>query len=254
MEEIKYNNVSYLRSGVKSLTYNPDEIEFINGIGIAKATIDFGKNERYECYGLINEQGEEVFSDKESYAERSLMFLPYVKRITRISDNDFICQIDCADDGHSWTELRHIRMIDNTAERIEVKIGSFELTDIFNLIIVNNTLYNVNEAKFVSHSYTSLNYLGQGEFVAKDIITSLEYEKNSWRKKNEKTAEYDYLYFRINAKDERTTEIFSQLMCDIYQTDLSTPYDKIKSKRTEELKEREAKIISEIARLRKENN
>ena len=254
MEEVKINDVSYLRSGVKSITYNPDEVEFINGIGVAKATIDFGRNEKYECYGLINEQWEEIFSDKETYAERSLMFLPYVKRITRISENDFICQIDCADDGRSWTELRHIKLIDNVAERMEVKIGSFELTDIPNILIVNNCLYDINAAKYISHNYTKLNYVGEGEFIVKDIVTSLEYELNSYKKKNEATAEYDYLYFRINAKDERTTEIFSQLMCGTYSTDLTTPYEEIKDKRTSELKEREAKLISETARLKKEVN
>lgn len=253
MEEVKYNEVRYLRSGIKSMTYNKDEVEFINGIGVAKATIDFGNKDICECYGLINEQGEEVFSDKDTYAERSLMFLPYVKKITRVSENDFICQIACADDGHSWTELRHIKLVNSQAERMEVKIGSFETTDIPNLMIINNCLYNINEAKFIGHCYTKLNYLGQGEFAVKDIVTSLEYGGNGWRKKNEKTAEYDYLYFRVNAQDERTTEIFSQLMCDTYHTDLTTSYEDIKEKRTTELKEREAKIISEIAKLKKEN-
>ncbi len=252
MQEIKINEVNYLRSNVKSVTYDPESITFINGIGVAKATIVFNNKEKYECYGLVNEQGEEVFSDKESYAERSLMFLPYVQNITRVSDNDFICQILCGDDGYTRTELRHIRLEENTAKRIDVRINSFELTDIPDLMIVNNTLYKISEAKFTSNPYLRLHYIGNGEFAVQDIITSLEYD--GWKQKNKDTAEYDYFHFRINQNDERTTDIFSKLMCDLYPVDQTTPYKEIKEKRTEELKAREAKIIAETAKLRKTNN
>lgn len=252
MEEVKINDVPYLRTGVQSITYDPKSVTFINGIGVAKANIVFGRNEKYECYGLINEQGEEVFSDKETYAERSLMFLPYVQKITRVSDNDFICQILCGEDGYTRTELRHIRLEGNTAERVDVKISSFELADIPDLMIVNNTLYKISEAKFVSNPYLRLHYLGEGEFSVKDVITSLECDGLKY--KNKDTAEYDYFHFRINQNDERTTGIFSKLMCDFYPVDKTTPYKEIKEQRTEELKQREAKIIAETAILRKENN
>lgn len=252
MAEVKFTKLKYFsRENIKSMTYNPEEVKFINGIGVAKATIHFKDGQTQECYGLINELGEEIYHNNIPFScERNLMFIGYNSNIKRIGKNAFLCEVLCGNENYNYIEIRLIKIVNGIPTLQRVEIDSYEMTDLPNLVIINNGLYDVENEKFITPYYSHLHYLGNKIFSVKDIISTLD--KIGDTVVNRDTAQYDYFHFRINEKGERIDSIFSQLEAKYYLTRSHEPYEDVKERRKKELVDKEAKIIAGIARLTNE--
>lgn len=241
MKEISLNKVTYLRSTITSIIVDETKLEFKNGVAVAEADVSardlFNESYTYKCMGLIDENFHEVYADSHhgnEIKERNLMFLPYNKNIIRCGDNDFIVEVYCGDDGASWTEYRHIRIVDGIP-LMQNKLNKCQITNHENLVISGytgyNRLYDVTTGEYITPVLYDIKESKVNtevfDIVAK--ITSSE-EKNSWY--------VEYLYFKINTKGQIVSKILSSLASD-YIFDclpIGTSVEEVINDRKEKLK------------------
>lgn len=206
MRSIKLNEVNYLRDAVISAKIDDSDLDFRNGIAVAKANItisDFCKHEsHYECWGLINESYEEVYEDKINLFERNLMFMPFNKSIVRYGDNDFIVEVSCRDDNRIWTEFRHIKVIDGVPTLVNRNLGGCQKTSLENIVIAgfrNKTLYNISEGTKVTPPLMKIEEFQEEIFNA---VVKIQAENSYY---------VDYLFFKINKEGKIISRVLSSL-------------------------------------------
>lgn len=215
MKEITLNDVNYLRNRITSITVDETNLEFKNGIAVAEAHVDaidfWNEPYSYNCMGLIDENFHEVYNDTHhgnGVKERNLMFLQYNRNIIRCGDNDFIVEVDCCDDGRSWTEYRHVRIVDGIPILITDKLSHCQITNHENLVISgfsSKKLYDVTTGEFITPSLFDIKESKINTEVF-DVVAKI----TSGEEKNPRYVEY--LYFKINTKGQRVSYILSSLV------------------------------------------
>lgn len=214
MRNIRLNDVSYLRRTDVSAVIEEDNLDFRAGMAVAKACISGSRQESYECFGVIGENYKELYDDsiKGNFGERNLMFLSYNRNIVRLSDNDFIVEVLCGDDGRSWTEIRHIKVIDGVPTLVNKNLGGCIKTSFDNLIIVGSgyrgyALYDVNKGITITPYLMSIKESYSRLF---EVATKVDCDA---------LGQTDYLFFRLNEKGELVSEVLSTIENDFIDFD-----------------------------------
>jgi len=214
MKEIKLNGCSYLRGGIVEMAkVDETKLEFRNGVAVAEAEVKGimvpGYPFSYTGVGLINENFREVFEDKlpDSY-ERNLMFFPYNKEIIRFGNNDFIVKVICCNEGSSWKEYRHIRIVNGVPVLMNDNLSCCQYTSDENLAIIGEdekALYSIEHAKeltpYVESISESETYDGIFDVMA--TVKPLDVENH--------LQLLDFLYFKMNAEGRCVSSVLSSL-------------------------------------------
>ncbi len=235
MKEIKLNDCSYLRDKVTKAKVDDTKLEFRNGVAIAKASI-YALDYAYLCYGLINEDFQEMFANKlSSRYECNLMFFPYNKEILRFGDNDFIVTVDCTDgnDCRSWTEIRHIRIVDGFPTLINRLAGSCTKTTDETVAIMDSSsgkaLYSIERGEVITPSLDSIEesstYCGVFDVMTRVIPRPSESFYHF----------VDYLCFKIDSEGKRVSAVLSSLDNGYVECKSNLSVRELLSERAEEL-------------------
>lgn len=207
MITIKLNDVGFFREKEISAEINDTNLDFRNGIAVAKANLTIFapcvQGTSYECVGLVNENYEEAFADKNNRFALNLMFMPFNKSIIRCGDNDFIVEVSCRDDNRIWTEYRHIKVINGVPTLINRNLGGCQKTSLENIVIAgfnNKTLYDTNDGKKVTSPLTKIEE-SQEEGIF-NAVAKIQIE-NSYCT--------DYLFFKINREGIIVSKVLSSL-------------------------------------------
>jgi len=259
MKEIKLNNVDYLRSGSCKTFVDENEVQFIDGIALVKAKSS-GKNWRsgepfsYESFGLINEDFEEVYDDSlDGRTSRYLMFLGHNNCALRFGKFDYLVSVATADDGRSWHEHYHIRIIDGVPTVIK-NLDKIVPTEDSKIITDGHALYDVENAIFLTRRYSSieqqqLDESGIPTYLVSDVVTSYEYQNDDPKKIkypiNKDTGIVDKLSFVIDGTDRIISPIYSDVEHNWYisSCDDEINYGLVKEQRIAELKNLEQRSI-----------
>ncbi len=176
---------NYLRKGVQKIEIEEHNLEFVEGVAIAKANVycykmetNFGSYKKpklfmYSCEGLVTEDYKEAFvtNAKENPA-KYFMFLESNRKITRFGTNDFIVEHVNKEQGKLEKSYAHIKLIYNKPYIIEENKQSFSFTSISDIVILDFQLYIVSSSKFYGPSFLSLkeDCFKPGEFIVEDKI------------------------------------------------------------------------------------
>lgn len=259
MKEIKLNSVDYLRSGSCKTFVDENEAQFIDGLALVKAKSSgrhwrSGEPFSYESFGLINENFEEVYDDSlDGRTSRYLMFLGYNVNTLRIGKSDFLTSVATADDGMSWTEHYHIRIIDGVPTVLN-NLCEIITTSDPKVITDGHALYDVESATFLTQRYSSiqqqpLDESGIPTYLVRDRVTSYEYREDDPKRImypiNKETGIVDELSFVIDRTDRIVSPVYSDIEHNWYVSscDDDTNYDTLKKQRRTELKELEQRGI-----------
>ncbi len=253
MREIKLNDVEYLRGKIISASVDEEQLEFKNGVALAKANIvamQYGQKKAYECYGLIDEEFHEVYGDvkqEDFKAQRNLMFLRYNLSIERFLDNDYIVKVSCgADDDRLWIEYRHIR-VENGVPKIINKISEPIKTKVDRLVICSYSgglcLYDVSMGAVITPYLSSIKENEGGLF---DV--SIRIKLGSRKDKYDLT---DYLFFRIDSNGKIVSSVLSSLENGYLDVSPEESTGKLVEKRKQYIEEREVQFGEELSEFRK---
>lgn len=265
MKEIALKKVNYLRSNSCKATVDENNVQFINGVALVKATVTkedwrSGNQITYESFGLIDENFEEVYDDTlDGKTSRYLMFLEHNKSTIQIGENDYLVSVNTGDVDRSWTEFHHIRINDGIP-CVMNSFSSLNTTNIPHLFTNGHALYDVKQAAFLTRKYSSIEALPVDEnseqlYLVKDIVTSYEYPDGNelMIPKNKETGIVDRLVFVIDSSDTIISPIYSELEHDWYvaQYGIDIDYTALIEERKAKLKKQEANGIKLIEGLQK---
>ncbi len=258
MREIKLNDVEYLRGIVKRATVDESSLKFINGVALVEATVvseRFGGDNTFNCFGLIDENFQEVYNDKSpSVGGRNLMFLPYNIKAERFSDNDFVVEVPCSDgENASWVEHRHIRVVDGLPTVIN-KIGGWPvrtrkeglvIAETFRNLVDGWILYDINEGKFVTPQLVSIRETEENGGLF-DVTLKVALEKSKSRYEL-----IDYLFFRIDSSGKIISSILSTLENGYLDIASEGSIEELITNRKQYLQDREVQFREELSEFRK---
>lgn len=258
MKEIKLNDVDYLRSSSCKTWVDENEVEFVDGIALVKVKLSGrqwnGEPFSHECFGLINEDFEELYDDSlDKKASRYLMFFGYNVNTLRIGKTDFLTSVKTADDGRSWTEHYHIRIIDGVPTVLN-NLCKITTTNDPEIITDGHALYDVKTATFLTRRYSYIQQRpfdesGIPTYLVSDVVTSYDYRdddpKRTFYPINKETGIVDSLSFVIDGEDRIISQIYSKVEHNWYVNsyDNDVNYDILKKRRRAELKELEQRSI-----------
>ncbi len=254
MREIKLNDVEYLRGKIISASVDEEQLEFKNGVALAKASITsryYGGTKEYECYGLIDEEFNEVYDDDEKKsgndfrATRNLMFIGYNIDAYRFQENDFIIGVSCQDDALTWKEYRHVRIVDGAPTRINILYNKPVATSVLGVVISGGTLYDINNGKVVASKLTSISEAENQPGVF-DVTARIVLEQYKGRYEL-----VDYLFFKIDSTGKIVSRVLSSLENGYLEISPEVSVEDLIENRTHYLQEREVQFGEELSEFRK---
>jgi len=254
MKEIRLNNIKYIRGNIKSATIDEEELKFINGVALVEATIvenRGGTDTTYKCFGLIDEEFNEVYADQSkiiSNMERNLMFFRYNNSAERFSDDDYIVEVACRADDRTWTEYRHIRIIDGIPMLINKLGGKPMRTKKEGLVIVDllkwKVLYDINKCVFITPGLVSIKEAdNNGDLFDVTARVTSESTKNDYEL-------VDYLFFKINSSGQVVTSILSSLENGYLTISEACSTEELIKNRKQSLAVRETQFSEEVTEFR----
>lgn len=254
MREIKLNNNRYLRGIINRAIVDESRLEFINGVALAEATIvkvGYGKENAYHCFGLIDENFQEVYSDDlRSDGERNLMFLKYNRKAERFSDNDYVVEVPCPDgENASWIEHRHVRVVDGTPTLIN-NIGGWPVRARKEGLVIAKTfygwvLYDINNGVFITPYLVSIREAEDidGLFDV-TLKVALEDAINIYDL-------VDYLFLRIDSTGKIVSGVLSSLENGYLEVSPDLSIEELAKNRKQCLKKREVQFGKELSEFKK---
>lgn len=239
----------YLRKGVKKIEIDEENLEFINGIAVAKAKVycfllektAVGYTPRmtnYFCEGLINKSLAPVFQTNSSEFVKYFIFAEENKKIIRFGENDFIVEREEKGTHHS-TSI-HLRFINNKIYKVLETNSRVTKTSNDNLAILDNQFYYVNASKFYGPKFEILKEVSDSpnEFIVMDKIVY----------KIGDISIMDILSFQMNANFQVTSKINS-IIDGNYLYYNTTNYLEIRNERLKELEQKMSLFIKETDSL-----
>ncbi len=211
----RYEN-NFRRHVVGSVVDEKD-VEFINGIALVPATISevdcFDKKKTYTAYGLIDENFNEAYDGTApNIAKRSLMFFKCNQSAIRCGENDFVVKVVGYHETEIVSEYRHIRLVDGVPKLIGYLHGESKKTEDERFITVGQegcvSLYDVTNAKFLTPELYSIKLSPVNKNVF-DVVARIAI---GGRDEPNGLECVEYLYFSINFKGERVTEVRSSFV------------------------------------------
>lgn len=252
MRTISFNTNSHLRRGIKRIEIEDDQLDFQNGLAIAKAKVDCYTLEKsfssykpiehtYFCEGLINECDEEAFFAKNDNDQaKYFMFCEENKKITRFGTNDYIVEHLEKIQGKWEKRYAHLKVIDGKIFTIKEHIKDFSFTSMEDVVILDHQLYIVSVGKFYGLKFTLLkedeNQLG--EFIVVDKIITPH---------DDQFSIIDVLTYRMNKDFQLTSFVYSLLEgnCPIFTQ--STDCNKIRNERIDALQKKKEIFQQELS-------
>ncbi len=251
MQSIAFDREGYyLRKGVQKIEIDETKVNFINGYGIVEAKVlcfeiesSFGtykpKMYIYFCEGLINENFEEAFPDKnKSSINQYFSFREENKRIMRFGENNFIVETIQKNQGFSESSYTHIKIDNNKPTILKENIKDFSLTSLNNIVIINGQFYYVPSSKTIGPKFLILKEDPNrpGEFIVVDKIVAPEENNTPISYPN-----IDVLTYRMN-KDFQLISFPHSFMEEGPVYFKSTDCNQIRKEREMQLLEKRAKF------------
>lgn len=249
MREIKLNSVEYLRRNIISATVDEDQLEFKNGVALARAVVTSSYHGKvYSCWGLIDEQFQEVYSDSQQEdfkAQRNLMFMEYNLGAERLLDNDYIIKVACGADNGTWIEYRHIRVVDGIPMTIN-KIGKYVRTKLDRLVICSwydsFYLYDISTGKMVTPHLASIKETDENDELF-DVSIKVMLE-------NGNCGLVDNLFFRIDSEGNIVSKVLSSLENGYLDVAPEESIEELVQSRKQYIQEREEQFEKELKEFR----
>lgn len=197
--------------------WEASRLEFKNGVALAHAVVVYdnnGEEERVGCYGLIDENFQEVYApEKKGAAERYLMFLGFNKNAERFSDNDYLIEVIRRAGtvlAPEYTEYLHIHVEDGVPTLMNVLSSSKPVTTKREGLFIIKTgnglaLYDIYEGKFVTPELVSIKEDEENDGMFNVTLrVTLEESENKFEL-------VDYLFFRIDSTGRIVSNVLSSL-------------------------------------------
>lgn len=214
MRNISFDRRSYLRNGAQKIEIEDENLDFQNGLAIAKAQVycytlenKFGsykpKTCTYFCEGLINKNYEEAFFAKyENEQAKYFMFCEENKKIIRFGSNDYIVERFQKIQGRWEKRYTHLKIIDGKIFTIKENIKDFSFTSMEDVVILNQQFYIVSVSKAYGPKFTFLKEDENkiGEFIVVDTIVNQQ---------NEQFPIIDVITYRMNRDFQLTSFVYS---------------------------------------------
>lgn len=215
---------------MQSIEVEETSLKFINGLAVAKGIVHVvypnKKTFDFECFGVINENFEEIGENRFS---SNLMFLGSNKEIIRFGPTNFIVKVLCGDPEEPHLEYRHISLFQGQEILLERNIGEFQTTKVPHIVITRDNagfrLYNILLAEYITPYFYHIEEVPDKEdsFFVTDKI-----EGSFFDKRGQLTYYNDFLYFYIDTKRNITSPIqsmskqkhlenFGQISLDYYK-------------------------------------
>lgn len=258
MKEIKLKELIFKRNEI-SATVDEKNVEFKNGVALVRASVvvdHLGNLTTYQCYGLIDENFQEVYSisstdsPSEFSAKENLMFFPKNTLSLRIGDNDFIVKTVCRISGLFAEVYEHVHIDENGKPiKISSDLGIPKKTKYDNLVILSMgngyMLYDINKGSVVTPRLYSIKESETDEQTF-DVV-----EKIALNDKENGFGFVDYLSFKIDGKGNLVTAVLSSLESAYLDVPNGVTVEEFLRMRREELEERRNQFREELLEFRK---
>lgn len=218
MVDIKFNKEQNdLRKGVQKIEIEEENLEFIEGVAIAKANVycysidsNFSsykkpKHFTFTCEGLVTENYKEAFSmHSNKDPAKYFMFLEENRKIVRFGTNDFIVEHTNKVQGQLETRYTHLKIIYNKPFIVQENRKNFSFTSLADIVILDSQFYRVSASKFYGPSFLSIkeDVHKLGEFIVEDKIVIPQDNNFSY-------SITDILTFRMNQNLEVVSFVYS---------------------------------------------
>ena len=242
---IKPIDQKYIKS---SLLLLDDEINFINGLGVATTSILPGSGEKLTekpAIGIINEKYEEINLE----GDDGLRFRPTTLSISRYGEKDFITK---SKSSLSEEEIlhKHFRIENGKVICINNDIGEYKETNTKGILItqigVFRKLYNIFTGK-ETHQYFNISETDQkGIFEVYDIVCAT----------TKTNVDYDTLHFFIDSEGKIITKVISKRLgeLDLNNENYDSKVKEIKTEMQKNIEDYEEKIAFFREKTSKDSN